>query len=266
MDQYKYKEVAEAAVSRSSRGRRKRPVHYCLIILAVSLVCFFFAFVLLTMRFNIDHLTATVKEQAGELSKVERRLAAYEVYTLRNQSSIGHFAATLRDHAEKLSKMEDVQRNQSTRLSALGDRVAAIGRDNETLIRNYREYLLDLKKNLTEMHKDYAAKLSSVKKEDSALRDKHFAEMHKDYTAKLNDAKREDSLLRNKLESLQRQIGAVNENLEHSNRAMEMSRPVKVFSECKVDHSSCNIGSRGNGRFWKACRTELLPEEEVVSA
>lgn len=42
--------------------------------------------------------------------------------------------------------------------------------------------------------------------------------------------------------------------------------PVRLFDKCRLDKDECSVGSKGNGRYWKACSTEFLPVEVEVSA
>lgn len=83
--------------------------------------------------------------------------------------------------------------------------------------------------------------------------------------------RRHDSLVRSEFESLLHQmeltqtyLKLVNTTIEHLDN--KINQPVRIFEMCESQNETCVVGSRGNGAFWKACRTNFLPVEVTVSA
>ena len=65
-------------------------------------------------------------------------------------------------------------------------------------------------------------------------------------------------------------LQSINEKINSLGREFKMlsdqlHRPVHLYNSCIKEQASCSIGSRGNGVYWKACRTKLLDlEKEVI--
>lgn len=207
MEQCKYEELATGITKRrnSHRGRR---VFYCLL---VAVLCIL---ILLLAVIWIAYQNAT--NQAKKLDGVERHLA----------------------------ENEEASRNDRLRMDS---RLASIERrltEDEDTIKNLYDYLRDLKRNLTLMHAEHAAKLQQEGTNNSLLRNK------------IEEIESSRELFQKHL----KQVDAKIEQLDRRN-----NQPVHIFKKCESTTESCVLGSRGNGAYWKACRTNLLLLEETVS-
>ena len=49
------------------------------------------------------------------------------------------------------------------------------------------------------------------------------------------------------------------------NSLIENSKIGLPFNQCLFESEQCEIGSRGNGDYWKACPTKFVPKEKEVN-
>lgn len=44
-----------------------------------------------------------------------------------------------------------------------------------------------------------------------------------------------------------------------------LQQPVSVFKDCLFENEQCEIGTGGNGEYWKACPTKFVPKKKEVA-
>ena len=81
----------------------------------------------------------------------------------------------------------------------------------------------------------------------------------------LQENGKNDSELRSTIQHQQHEIES-SMNTIHHNFDTLTRKISKVFEQCRLESDTCNIGSRGNGRYWKACPTEFFPIRKKVSS
>ena len=148
---------------------------------------------------------------------------------------LGHRLHGLSETVNNQGTRLDQQRRNITSLEnqvrTLEERLKA---DEEAIEQNLK-YLFQLKENLTL----YCAK-SIAKLEKKVTNSSFMVELHK--------------------RKMKRHLADINQAIKNLQNKSNL-----VFKYCQYSTDSCKIGSRGDGAYWRACRTTFLPIEEPVS-
>ena len=130
------------------------------------------------------------------------------------------------------------------KLSVMNDRIQQNAEREATDIAKIRKdisgYLFQLQQNLTQMWSKHADDLAELQQQDT--NSSHLMELH-----------------RQRLEQLKNQLDNARVHLNK-----EIGQAVNIFEHCKSIVDSCVVGTRGDGPYWKACRTKFFPKEEQV--
>ncbi len=112
----------------------------------------------------------------------------------------------------------------------------------------------------------HVEELSNMQNSDISYQLSVLRERNRNLTSALQENGKSDTELHNSFQQQQQRVqGSVNniqDGLDTLNSKTRTS--VHPFEHCKSEHHTCTIGSRGNGRYWKACPTQFFPISKEV--
>ena len=190
--------------------------------------------------------------------------------------------------AHRLDVLSETVKNQGIRLdqqiSSLSQQVKIVKEKliaDEVMIEQNHKYLLQLRENFTlmlhyaksegvtnssfqdELYKQEVKKhLSDIDRaiESFQIMKKHLSDIDQDIENLQNKQEMKKHVANESLQNQQE----MEKRLADINLAIEkMSN--SVFKHCHSGTESCEIGSRGDAPYWRACRTNFLPIKEPVS-
>lgn len=150
---------------------------------------------------------------------------------------------------ETMSKQNQSLSHLKTEVQNLRSELATESRKQAETQEELDQLAYQLNQSLSQLLLDFCSQSgnSTVKLQQSATSDARLQgeidKLHKSLQTSLSDVKERQDALTKKIDSVKK----------------------NGFGNCRSSYDTCNIGSSGNGRYWKDCSTQFFPKEEEVS-